>query len=264
LRAAAGPMRLAAVRSTVVLTLFTAVLFGCADAQTPDEAASAASARDSTPIVIVDGTLPGEWVDLSGWTSPALEPAYAAARAHWQAQDSAYEEETRVMAVAEGSFTGSGAAQQAVLYLMSLWPRCCPRMGIAVVEDGALVRNVAFEAPTQEMTAVPDLDGDGRDELVLVGSFGMGGENSTSATLVSLADSGLRTWGGTMIQYDNCAAMQEGGTAVRITGVPGPEFTIERFSLASCETGEYQAGGPPEPFEFTPPDEETSVELPVR
>jgi hypothetical protein len=91
----------------------------------------------------------------------------------------------------------------------------------------------------------------------------MGGENTTSVTLVSLADSGLRTWGGSMIQYDACAAMQESGTAVRITAVPGPEFTIERFALASCETGEFQPGGPPEPFEFPAPGEETSVELPV-
>jgi hypothetical protein len=83
-------------------------------------------------------------------------------------------------------------------------------------------------------------------------------------TLVSLADSGLRTWGGEMIQYDACGAMQEGGQSARITAVPGPAFTIERFSLVSCETGEYDAGSPPEPYEFPAPGEETAVELPVR
>ena len=137
-------------------------------------------------------------------------------------------------------------------------------MGIAIVQDDALVRNVGFEAPEQRLVAIPDLDGDGLDELALTGSFGMGGENSTSVTLVSLADSGLRTLGGEMIQYDACGAMQEGGQAARITAVPGPAFTIERFSLVSCETGEYETGGPPEPFEFPAPGEETSVELPVR
>ncbi len=170
------------------------------------------------------------------------------------------------MAVAEGAFSEAGASQQAVLYLMSLWPRCCPKMGIAIVQDGALVRNVGFEAPAQGLAAIPDLDGDGLDELAVTGSFGMGGENSSSVTLVSLADSGLRTWGGEMIQYDSCAAMQEGGQASRITAVPGPAFTIERFALASCESGEYQAGGSPEPFEFTAPapEDELSVELPIR
>jgi hypothetical protein len=253
------------VRSPFALAVFSAALVGCANAQTPDEAASVSAApSDTTPVVIADGTALGEYVDLSAWTSPAMPQAVAAARAHWQAQDPDYEEEVMVMAVAEGAFSEPGASQQAVLYLMSLWPRCCPKMGIAVIEDGALVRNVAFEAPAQGLTAIPDLDGDGRDELAVTGSFGMGGENSSSVTLVSLADSGLRTWGGEMIRYDSCAAMQEGGMAVRITAVPGPRFTIERFELASCETGEWQPGGPPEPFEFPAPGDETSVELPVR
>ena len=266
MRGASFPASFPVVRSALALTLFTAALFGCANAQTPDEAASAgaASAADAEPVVIADGRVASEWTDVSDWSTRApLPEAFAAARAHWQAQDPGYEEEVRVMAVADGAFTEPGSAQQAVLYLMSLWPRCCPKMGIAVIEDGALVRNVAFEVPAQDLAVVPDLDGDGRDELAVTGSFGMGGENTTSVTLVSLADSGLRTWGGTMIQYDACAAMQEGGTAVRITAVPGPEFTIERFALASCETGEYQPGGPPEPFEFPAPGEETSVELPV-
>jgi hypothetical protein len=137
-------------------------------------------------------------------------------------------------------------------------------MGIAIIQDGDLVRNVAFEASEQDLAAVPDLDGDGRDELVRTGSFGMGGQETTSITLVSFGEAGLRTWGGTSIQDNACAAMQEGGTAARITALPGPEFTIERFSLASCETGEWQPSGGPEPIAFDAPGEEPHVELPVR
>jgi hypothetical protein len=253
------------VRSSFVLTLLSAALFACANAQTPDEGAPASAApSDTTPVVIADGSVAAEYVDLSAWTSPALPQAVAAARAHWQAQDPSYEEEVRVMSVAEGTFTGSGANQEAVLYLMSLWPRCCPKMGIAVIEDGALVRNVAFEAPAQDLAAVPDLDGDGKDELAVTGSFGMGGENSTSVTLVSLADSGLRTWGGSMIGYDSCAGSGSGGMAARITAVPGPEFSIENYELVSCDSGEFRLGSGPEPLEFPPPGEEMSVELPLR
>lgn len=40
--------------------------------------------------------------------------------------------------------------------------------------------------------------------------------------------------------------------------------TIERFALASCETGERQPAGSPERFEFYPPGDERYVELPVR
>lgn len=259
------------MRTPLALALLSAAVVGCADAQTPDAAASATGAVAATDaaaadtIVIADGRGYEEAPDVSDWATRApVQAAFAAARAHWQAQDPSYEEETGVMAVVDGSFSEPGASQQAVLYLMSLWPRCCPKMGIAIVQDGALVRNVGFEAPEHGLAAIPDLDGDGLDELAVTGSFGMGGENSSTVTLVSLADSGLRTWGGAMIQYDACGAMQEGGEASRITAVPGPAFTIERFALASCESGEYQAGGPPEPFEFPAPGEEISVELPIR
>jgi hypothetical protein len=261
---------LPAVRIPLAILLLTATVVGCADARTPDDAAAGtAAATDAAAdtIVIADGRVWAEAADVSDWAARApVQAAYAAARAHWQAQDPSYEEETQVMAVADGAFTEPGAAQQAVLYLMSSWPRCCPKVGIAVIQDDALVRNVALESTTHGLAAIPDLDGDGLDELALTGSFGMGGENTTSVTLVSLADSGLRTWGGETIQYDACAAMQEGGQASRITAVPGPAFTIERFTLASCESGEYQAGGPPEPYQFTAPapEDETSVELPVR
>ncbi|HET6362581.1 MAG TPA: hypothetical protein VFH11_11055 [Gemmatimonadota bacterium] len=258
------------MRIPFALVLLCGTVVGCADARTPDDAVAdtdAVAAAVADTIVIADGRVFAEAEDVSDWGGrPMLQAAFAAARAHWQAQDPDYEEETQVMSVAEGSFSETGVSQYAILYLISSWPRCCPKMGIAVVQDGELVRNVAFEAPTYGLVAVPDLDGDGLDELALTGSFGMGGENSTSVTLVSLADSGLRTWGGEMIQYDACGAMQEGGTASRITAVPGPAFTIERFARASCESGQYEAGGPPEPFEFTAPapEDELSVELSIR
>jgi hypothetical protein len=143
------------MRSPFAIALFSFALVGCANAQTPDEAASVSTApSDTTPVVIADGTALGEYVDLSAWTSPAMPQAVAAARAAWQAQDPDYEEEVMVMAVAEGAFSEPGASQQAVLYLMSLWPRCCPKMGIAVIEDGALVRT-SRSRPAQAL-AIPD------------------------------------------------------------------------------------------------------------
>ena len=38
-----------------------------------------------------------------------------------------------------GAFTQPDTEQQAVLYLMSLWPRCCPKMGLAIIEGDHLV-----------------------------------------------------------------------------------------------------------------------------
>jgi hypothetical protein len=248
------------MRTGIAVSLIWAAFFGCANAQVPDEAAADAA----TPVVIADGRAVAEWTDLSEWMTRApLPEAIAAARVHWQGQDPSYEEEAQIMAAADGAFTEPGADQQAVLYLMSPWPRCCPKVGLAVIQDGRLVRNVAFEGLAQDLQAVADLDGDGRNELVTTGSFGMGGQNTTGITLLSFGDGGLTEWGGTTTSDDSCAAGMAGGTAARVTAAPGPAFTIERFTVASCETPDWQPVGGPEPFEFDEQSGVTYVELPI-
>ena len=241
------------MRTGFTISVLLVALFGCARAQTPDEAQAPdeAAATAQSPVEIADGRHFEPWVDLAEWLGrPAVQQATGAARAHWRAQDASYEEEVQVMDVAEGAFTEPGAEQQAVLYLMSLWPRCCPKMGLAVVEDGRLVRNVAFEGVAQDLKPIPDLDGDDRNEIVYIGSFGMGGQNTTGFTLVSFGADGVTEWGGTTINDDSCAAMQPGSTAARVTAIPGPEFTIERYSMATCEGSEWQPVGGPEPLEL--------------
>ncbi|HEY7472611.1 MAG TPA: hypothetical protein VIE68_09730 [Gemmatimonadota bacterium] len=242
--------------------VLSAALIGCADAQTPDQAATAGAAASADTVEIADGRVYAEYADLSAWSSRAPIPeVFAAARAHWQAQDPDYMEDAQVMAVTDGSFTEAGAAQQAVLYVMSFEPRCCPKTGIAVIQDGRVVRNVAFENPMQELRAVPDLDGDGRSELVTVGAFGMGGQNMTGFSILSFGDAGIVERSGPSILEESCAAMVEGGTAARVTAVPGPTFTIERFTMTSCESFGWQPAGAPEPLEIAAASGEAYVDL---
>lgn len=214
----------------------------------PDEIATGAE------IVIADGRMLNE--PPAGNLPEALSDAamaavFAAARAHWQPTDPAYEEDARVLAVAAGSFTEVGAGQRAVLYVMSLWPRCCPKLGVAVFNGEMLTRNVAFEGTFQNFRTVPDLDGDGLDEVAAIGGFGMGGENSTSVSLFSFAGAGLVSFGGAMLAVDNCAGNgSDPGTANRITARAGspPSATIESFRRASCTSTVWDPVGPPEPL----------------
>lgn len=215
-----------------------------------------------SPIELADGRRADESPDLARNTELLPPQTWAAARTHWQSLDSSYEEEARILAVVEGAFTQSGARQQAVLYLMSLWPRCCPKMGLAIVEDGRLVRNVAFEGVAQELAAIPDLDADGRDELVYVGEFGMGGQTSRSLTLVSFGDAGITDRGSTSIYDGACAAGRAGATAARVLALPGPAFTVERYTQPSCEEPTWEPMGDSEPLELYEPGI-TYVELPV-
>lgn len=228
------------------------LLAGCAQAQTPVEVADGRAER------ALSG---GSEADLSVWENhPAVQEAMASARVYWQAQDASYEEEVRVLAVAEGAFTMPAAEQHAVLYLMSLWPRCCPKLGLAVTEGDRVVRNVAFEAVAQDLAAVPDLDGDGLDELAYSGIFGMGGSVGGSVTLIAFTPDGVRTWGSAPLLEDACAAMRDGSTAWRVLAHPGPGFTTERYTQPSCESATWESAAGPEPLELEP-YEEDYVEL---
>lgn len=258
------------VRQLALLALLP--LSACADAQTPTrEAAHASSSSES--IVVVDG-----WEDEApadaDWTSwverPAVRAAIVGAREHWTAQDPGYEEEVRVLSVAEGSFTQPGVSEHAVLYLMGLWPRCCPKVGLAIVDgalgsDPRLVRNVAFEGTVQQARAVPDLDGDGRNELVLVGQFGMGGYTSGSATLVAFGTDGFADRGTVGVYEGGCAAGRAEETATRVLATPGdpPAFTSETYTRTGCGGGAWTLASGPESLSLTPPQESSYVDLPV-
>lgn len=224
-----------------------------------------ADATAQSPIVVADGRgLAAEpEVDYSTLEShSALAAARSAARAHW-ASSEGFEEDFRVMAAAEGAFTQAEASQRAVLYLMSLWPRCCPKLGIAVLEGDRLVHNATFEGVAQRLAAVPDLDGDGLDELALFGAFGMGGQQSESVTLVRFTEDAFAPYGSFSIYDGACAAMHDGETASRVLALPGPSFKAERFTRATCDAEGWEAAGAAEDIKLDPTDI-TYVALPVR
>ena len=236
------------MRPVVAFSLVLLLTAGCVQAQEPAGGATSVEIADGRAERVLSG---GSEADLSAWEDhAAVRRAMAAARVHWQARDADYEEDARVLAVAEGAFTTPGADQHAVLYLMSLWPRCCPKLGLAVIEGDRAVRNVAFEAVAQDLAAVPDLDGDGLDELATSGIFGMGGSVSGGVTLLAFTPAGVRTWGSAPILEDACAAMRDGSTAWRVLAGPGPSFVTERYTQPSCESATWEPAGDAEPLEL--------------
>lgn len=77
-------------------------------------------------------------------------------RKWWRRYQSRGVEDLRIFARAEGAFTEPGTQQQVILFAMSVWPRCCPKTGLAIVEGDRLVRNVAFEGVAQGLAAGHD------------------------------------------------------------------------------------------------------------
>jgi hypothetical protein len=214
------------------------------------------------PVVLADGREQDAGPDVADWIArPAVIQAMDAARSHWRAADPSFEEEARVMSVADGGFTESGARRYAVLYLMSLWPRCCPRMGVALIEGDRLVGNWGFEGVAHTLDGVGDIDGDGMDEIVFTGEFGMGGQVSRSMTLAAFGADGLEDIGSTSIFESSCAAGPAGAssTAALVTW-DGDAFEVERFTH-SCEGGRWESAGAAAPFTLDPVGETRYVSL---
>ena len=232
------------------------------DAPALPDPSTAGPAQEGT--VLADGRFPAPERTLPP-TPSALADALERARAHWDATEPGWEEEFQVMDMARGAFLGADAQQEVFLYLASRWPRCCPKMGLVVLQEGSVVRHLAFVGVAQQLRAIPDLDGDGREELWMEGAFGMGGFNSSSATLLALPPGGgVREWGTVPTGENGCAAGGEDREArtYRIVAHPGPAFTIEGFR-ASCEVEGWEALGGPEPLVPDPAGGMEYVALPV-
>jgi hypothetical protein len=195
-------------------------------------------------IEITDGRIVPPFLEFSEFEShPAVLEAASQARAHWRATDPDFEEDFRVLSVTEGSFISSDDVHQAVLYLVSPWPRCCPRVGIALVRGDDLLQNITFEGVAQDLIAVRDLDDDGLSELAYIGTFGMGGENASAVTVVSIKPDGVRAWTSTGIRQDACAAGHEGAYAARLLAEKGPRFYEQRFTSRNCELDDWESDG---------------------
>lgn len=245
------------MRLRLALVLTSVAASGCAEAQSSDDVA---------PIEIADGRLEATPTDEAAPSDedarPPVQEALRAAAAHWRSQDPALEEDLRALDTAAGAFTEAGASQEAVLYLVSRWPRCCPKVGIAVMEGDRIVRNLTFEGSIHGLRAVPDLDGDGLDDLALTSSFGMGGSWEESVTLLSLGADGPREHGTAPVLSSGCGTGRPDAReeAARVLAAPGPVFSVERYTRA-CEATEWTPDGEAAPLDLDPPAEAAYVDL---
>jgi hypothetical protein len=202
------------------------------------------AASDSTVQPLIDGRESFPDDDTSEWTQhPAVLIAGRDAEKFWRARNVVYEHDFRVMAAASGAFTKTAATQTSVLYLLSRWPRATPNMGLAVVDAGGkLLHNFVFEASTQRL-ATADIDGDGLDELMLIGSFGMGGSNETYFTLLSLRDGNPLQLAEMVVAADSCASGAEGrgSTAFVVSLQSGSMLRSEQFSRTCDGSSQWRA-----------------------
>jgi hypothetical protein len=245
----------------IAVVLLPAVLW----AADPIRAADGTDETAGGTVEIVDGRTGRAGADVTPWErSPLVLQAIDSARSYWSALDPAYEEYVEVKGTATGAFTEPGVQQRAVLYLMSRIPRGFPKLGLAILEGDRLVRNIAFTSTAHTLWAVPDIDGDGRDEIVFAGMFMMGGQVTRGVTLASFGEDGVNELGSVVTYESACGAGYEGSSAVRISVVRGSEIMIERFEQPSCESETWERVGEPEPLVLVPDERSSFADIRIQ
>ena len=201
----------------------------------------AAPALAQTEAEVFDGRLPTPPENQARWESePAVIEARTAARRHFDALHPQADWEFSVLSVSRGAFTQAGTLQHVVLYRVGSSGRCCPLSGLAVVEDGRLIRNVVSVSNDYYLRPLADIDGDGLNELVVVGDFYAQGTLDSWLSVLEFERVGIRNWGSSSLGVSPCGSGFEGHVpeAQRVTVEPGavPQFFVYQYRKRGCDS----------------------------
>ena len=195
-----------------------------------------------TEVDVIDGRTPVGPENQARWeTEPAIVEASTATRRHYGARHPGADWEFSVRSVCQGAFTRPGASQFAVLYNVGFAGRCCPLNGLAVVEDGRLVRNVAEGSSDYYIKPLRDVNGNGLDEILSVGSFYAQGTDEAWMSVFEFQSEGRRILTASPLHVAPCGGMLAGEAtpeAQRVTVVPGPEpeFYVYQYRRSGCDS----------------------------
>lgn len=218
----------------------------------------------TAPPVILDGRELPVAAGPGAIAVPAVHEAMLRlAEARSTAMDRPVEEPARAIAAVEGSFTAPGATERVVLSLVNRWPRCCPLVALALFRGDVPVGHWLVEGVNQSLALVPGGGGEGRDAVFMVGSFGMGGDESGSATLVRIGDDGPEELGTFGLFESSCASGRPGVTArAGVVVEEGGALFVEEYH-SDCGEG-WTSTGERVPLELQAPYQAMEwMELPL-
>jgi hypothetical protein len=135
--------------------------------------------------------------------------------------------------VASGSFTATGHYQHAILYRYCEITQHIHLNGVAIVEDGKIVAHVVFDGHESRIGALPDLNNNGRNEILISGSGGNMGEFYEWVSLVEILTAGVTKLGRFEVGGDGCGlpsgkVFQYSKRLLARKG-PQPEFFAETY-----------------------------------
>jgi hypothetical protein len=167
--------------------------------------ASAASVYSQAPIVLYNplSTLP-ETNHTEADEQLAKEKLVPKVRARWSEDGSCDGSNLNIVGAVDGSFTRARAKQRAIVYELCQTGNGFANNSVAVTENGRIVAHFAVEGGWNlEVARIPDLNKNGRDEIVIETGGGMHqGYMGNSVTVLEISET-VVTELGTFLAYTN-------------------------------------------------------------
>jgi len=158
-------------------------------------------------------------------------------RTRWAELDSCDGSNANIIGAVDGSFTRPGARQRAIVYELCQTGNGLANNGVAVVENGRVVAHFAEEGGWDlEVSRVPDVNRNGRDELAIETGGGMHqGYTGSSVTVLEISETTVTELGIFLAFSNSCenyAPDKYCDRSYKLTVKPGakPVFYAQKFT----------------------------------
>lgn len=165
----------------------------------------------------------------------------------WRKTDGCKDEFT-VVDVATGSFTKPRSNQRAFLYRLCETGHGFAVNGIVILEAGQVVAHVVYSGGWENaIGALPDINGNGVNELILVNGGTNQGMTWGNAAILELTNDGVIKFGRASTYEDDCGTLTDKKkvTAYVLRAVTGvaPVFYRDTYTSHTCESGSWKTMG---------------------
>ncbi len=182
--------------------------------------------------IIFDGRSDAPTRKISDAESNSVQVAVTpGAKKKWKDYEAAFE----IKSSCEGAFTQKGAKQIAYVYSWCETGHSLGISGIAIMEKEKLVAHFGWDGGGEyDVVRLPDINGDGLDELAIVAGSTNQGYTVSSIAIVGVQAGALKKFGRFQTYDDNSGAVEKNPMTVAwcITAdlpAPKPIFTQQKF-----------------------------------
>lgn len=158
------------------------------------------------------------------------------ASARWSDNEACDGGNLNIIGAVDGAFTKAGAKQRAIVYELCQTGNGFANNGIAVVEGGRVIAHFAEEGGWNlEVTRAPDINKNGRDELVIETGGGMHqGYTGSSITILEMSETTAKELGVFLAYTNECESLTPNkycDRSYRITAQAGatPAFFSQKY-----------------------------------